>query len=72
MNKREMAGEIVGNMGMYMPDAPTTPYYVRLNGKFFCSADTAELADQVTKFFSKPDLVGLHNMVKESEALGED
>jgi len=54
--KRDMAGEIVGEFGMYMKDSPQRPYYIRLNGKFFCSHDTAELADQLTLAFSKIEL----------------
>jgi len=61
--KRQMAGELVGEFGKYMPDAPTTPYFIRLNGKFMCSADTAELAEQVEAYFSKRDLVGLMDTI---------
>lgn len=61
--KREMAVDLLAAFGKFMPDAPTTPYYIRLNGKFFCSADTAELADQVTAYFSKTDLVDLVGLI---------
>ena len=57
--KRDMAGDLVGAFGKYMRDAPNQPYSVRLNGKFFCSHDTADLADKVSEYFSKADIYDL-------------
>jgi len=67
MKKRSMAGELVCAFGGYMPDAPTSPYVIRLNGKFFCSHDTAVLADKVSDHFSKVDLVGLMDTIPREE-----
>jgi len=63
MNKRDMAVDLLGAFGKFMPDAPTQPYYIRLNGKFFCSHDTAELVDQVTAYFNKSELVDLVSLI---------
>lgn len=63
MNKRSMAVELLSAFGRYMRDAPNHPYHIRLNGKFLCSHDTADLADQVAKEFSKTDLVGLMDTI---------
>lgn len=62
--KREMAGEIVGEFGEYMKDAPQKPYVIRLHGKFFCSHDTAELADQLELAFSKIELNEVYKEIR--------
>lgn len=63
MNKRSMAVELLSAFGRYMEDAPNHPYHIRLNGKFLCSGDTADLADQVVKQFRKVELVGLMDTI---------
>ena len=68
MIKRSMAGMLVQEFARYQEDAPLSPYQVRLNGKFFCSADTADLSDQVAEHFSKTDLVGLLDTILRSES----
>ncbi len=67
MKKRSMAAEIIGEFALYSKDAPNQPYSVRLNGKFFCSHCTADLADKVSEHFSKTDLVGLMDMIPREE-----
>lgn len=66
--KRIMAGELVRAFARYMPDAPRYCYHIRLFGKFFCSDDTADLADQVAAGFSKDELQELCLTIPEEEA----
>jgi len=72
MIKRKMAGELVGAFGMYMPDAPISPYCIRLNGKFFCSHDTADLADKVAAAFNQHDLEVLYYTIPTKEDTEEE
>lgn len=47
LNKREIALELLGHSGRYMPDSPKLKYFLRVGSKSFHAADTCELVDKV-------------------------
>lgn len=57
--KRDMASALVGAFAKYMPDAPNMPYHIRMNGRFLCSHDTADLADKIEDNYSLRELTEL-------------
>lgn len=60
MKKRDIAGELVAKHGKFVQTAPDKFYYIRLGSYSFHSNDTADLADQVAKKFTKLELEGFN------------
>lgn len=47
LNKREIALELLGHSGRYMPDSPNLKYFLRVGSRSFHAAETNELVDKV-------------------------
>ena len=65
--KRDLAGELVGAFGRFMPDAPNLKYYVRLLGRSSHAAETDELADLVTERYTMKQLRELVKTIPEED-----
>ncbi len=56
LNKREVAIELLGHSGRYMPDSPNLKYFLRVGSRSFHAAETDELVDKVVEGNSMKEL----------------
>ncbi len=47
LNKRDVAVELLGHSGRFMPDSPNLKYFLRVGSRSFRAAETDELVDKV-------------------------